>query len=407
MEVRVPRCVGLDVHKANVVACMRIVDGKVRHETRTFSTMTCGLLELATWLQENEITQGVMEATGVYWKPVWHILEEHIDLVLANAAHVRNVPGRKSDVKDAQWLSDLLAHGLVASSFVPPEPIMELRDLTRTRRQLGREVTQHKQRVQKVLEDCNVKLANVLSDVFGQSGRSIIEEIIRGETNPERLASLGSLRLKCSRSDLIESLRGRITSHHRFMLKMHLSIVDSLLQSVEEIESQIEVVLCPFRSKFELLKTIPGVSDTAAAAILGEVGVDMSRFPNARHFVSWAGLCPKMDESAGKHRSRRIRKGAPWLKSMLIQCAWGAARAKGTYLKAQFQRIRSRRGPKKAAVAVAASILTAIYFILRDEVPYHDLGPDHFNMIDKERTAHRLAKRIRSLGYEVKIDLAA
>jgi transposase len=408
MKVLHARCAGLDVHKDVVVACARLQLGaKVRREQSRFDTTTKGLLELLAWLSERQCTHVAMEATGVYWKPVWHVLEGSFELVLANAAHIRNVPGRKSDVNDATWIADLLAHGLIRASMIPPTSIQELRDLTRTRRQLVREIGQHAQRVQRVLEDANVKLSSVISDILGMSGRRILEAILAGEDNPHKLAALGSERLRCSHEQLCESLRGRISAHHRFLLRQHLDTIDHLRRAVEAFDAQIGRLLEPFRAAFERLMTIPGVRETAAASLIAEIGVDMSCFPSSAHLVSWAGLCPRMDESAGKRRSTRLRRGAPWLKPVLVQCAWGAARTKRTYTQAQFLRVKARRGPMKAVVAVAATILTAAYYILRDEVTYRELGPDHFVQRDRTRVAQRLAQRIRELGYEVTIKHAA
>lgn len=408
MKVLHRRCAGLDVHKKEVVACVREVKrSKATHEVRRFATTTRELLELADWLQSSKCTHVAMEATGVYWKPIWHVLEGHAELILANAAHIRNVPGRKSDVTDAVWIADLLAHGLIRSSMVPPTQIQQMRDLTRTRKQLTREIVQHTQRIQKVLEDANVKLSSVISNVLGASGRHILQAIVQGESDPEKLAELGNVRLRCSRVQLIEALRGRVTDHHRFMLRQHLRMIEELERSISEFDRRIEVALQSFRDDIERLTAIPGVSTTAAQVILAETGADMSRFPTVGHLLSWAGLCPKLDESAGKRRSTRIRKGAPWLKPVLVQCAWAAARSKDTYLRAQFLRLKGRRGPKKAAVAVAASILTAAYHMLRDKAEYRDLGHDYFIRRDSGRMATRLARRIRDLGYEVQIQKAA
>jgi len=408
MKVLHAQCAGLDVHKETVVACARLQDGgEVKRELRRFATTTQGLLELLEWLLERGCSHVAMEATGVYWKPVWHVLEGHVELVLANAAHVRNVPGRKTDTNDATWLADLLAHGLVAASFVPPTPIQELRDLTRTRRQLVREISQHTQRIQRVLEDANVKLASVLSNVLGLSGRRMLEAIVSGEDDPETLAALGHERLKCSREQLREALRGRVTDHHRFLLRQHLATLDHLQRVVGEFDAQIARGLEPFRAELERLVTIPGVAETAAAVLIAEIGVEMSQFPSAGHLISWASLCPRLDESAGKRRSTRLRKGAPWLKPVLIQCAWAAARSRGTYPQAQFLRLKARRGPMKAAVAVAGTILTAAFHILRDGVSYQDLGSDHFVRRDRARVAQRLTRRLRELGYEVTISQAA
>ena len=400
-------CAGLDVHAAEVVAGIRVVKGRrVREEVRSFGTTTRDLLELADWLEAEGVTHLVLEATGVYWKPVWHVLEGRFELILANAQEVRNVPGRKTDVSDAAWLADLLAHGLVRSSMVPPEPIQELRDLTRTRKQLVREMVRHVQRIQKTLEDANIKLTEVISDLKGTTGRAILNELIAGQTDPEYLARLAHPRLQTPRDQLVEALRGRVRPHHRFMLHLHLEQVQALESSIRKLEDHLEAVLDPFREVIALLTTIPGVSHVVAQVIVAETGVDMSRFPSAGHLVSWAGLCPRMDQSAGKHRSTRIRKGAPWLKTTLVQAAWSAVRTRDTYLRAQFHRLRSRRGAKKAIVAVAASMLTAIYYMLEHGRPYNDLGHDYFDRQDKEAVVRRLARRIRNLGYEVEIHAA-
>jgi transposase len=408
MNVLYERCAGLDVHKQTVVACRRVVAGaQVVREVRSFPTTTRGLLVLAEWLGEAGCTQVAMESTGVYWKPVWHVLEGEFELVLANAAHIRNVPGRKSDVNDATWIADLLAHGLIRASFVPPRPIQELRDLTRTRKQLVREVVQHQQRIQKVLEDANVKLDSVVSNVLGASGRRMLRAMIAGEQNPDKLAALADGRLAASRDTLAEALHGRITRHHRFLLKHHLDMVEHLEKTVGEFEAQIEAALKPFHAVIERLLTIPGVSATVASVIVAEIGVDMQRFRTVGHLVSWAGLCPGLNQSAGKVKSRTLRNGAPWLKTVLVQSAWAACRNKDGYLRAQFLRIKSRRGPKKAIMAVAASILTAAYHLVRDPVLYRDLGPVYLLRLDHERAAARLTQRLRNLGYEVQLTKVA
>jgi transposase len=408
MEVLHQRCAGLDVHKATVVSCLRVQeDGRVRREVRRWGTTTAELLVLGDWLRQAGCTHVAMEATGIYWKPVWHLLEGELELLLANPAHIRNVPGRKSDVNDATWIADLLAHGLIRASLVPPGPIQELRDLTRTRKQLMREIGQHKQRIQKVLEDANVKLASVVSDVFGQSGRRMLKAIIAGQTDARQLTALGSEQLSASRETLAQALHGKVTAHHRFLLKQHLQTIEQLEQTVSEFEAQIEAALEPFRAAVERLITIPGVSATAASVIIAEIGVDMSRFATVAHLRSWAGLCPQLNESAGKVMSRRLRHGAPWLKTVLVQCAWAATRNKNNYLHAQFIRLRARRGPQKAIIAVAASILTTVYYLLHEQSTYRDLGALYFARTDKERTAQRLARRIKELGYEVEIRKAA
>jgi transposase len=402
------RCVGLDVHSDSVVACARLtVRTKASHEVRRFSAATQDLLELADWLAAQGVTHVAMEATGIYWKPIWHILEGRFELVLANAAHIRNVPGRKSDVNDAVWISDLLAHGLIRASFVPPAQIQDVRDLTRTRTQLAREVAQHIQRIQKTLENANIKLTSVISDIIGTSGRRILKAMIAGETNPIKLAELGSTRLKCPRTELTAALDGRVTAHHRFLIAHHLSLIGELERHIAAFDARIEKLLRPLRDAVAQLITIPGVSQVSAQVILAEIGADMTPFPTSGHLLSWAGLVPRLDESAGKRRSTRVRKGAPWLKPVLVQCGWGAARTKGTYYQAQFFRLKARRGPKKAAIAVAASLLTAAYHMLKNGTFHQDLGADFLVKRDKARIVTKLASRIKDLGYNVSFTPAA
>jgi transposase len=403
MELLYARCAGLDVHTREVVACARlVVNHDVRYAQLRVSTTTRGLLELASWLTAHEVTAVVMEATGVYWKPVWHLLEGTVALTLANPQHVRNVPGRKSDVKDAQWLADLLAVGLIRSSFVPPAPVYELRDLTRTRKQLVREISRHTLRLQKVLEDANLKLTETISDVRGRSGRAILDALIAGETDPERLASL-TRGLKASHAQLVEALQGRVTPHHRFMLQLHLTHIDAIEDGLRALDQRLTEALAPFRPACTLLKTMPGISDTVAAVILAEIGDDLRPFPTASHLISWAGLAPRLDESAGKHRSTRTRPSAPWLKTTLVQAAWAATRTRESYFHAQFVRVKSRRGPKKAILAVAASMLTAAYHMLRTGVVFEDLGAHYFTQQDKHQITQRLLRRLQALGVEVEV----
>ena len=405
MEVLHPHCAGLDVHKETVVACVRhMVDGKVTAGVKTFKTTTEELMALSDWLSAEGVTHIAMEATGVYWKPVWHILSDgDFALVLANAAHVKNVPGRKTDVNDATWLADLMAHGLIRPSFVPDEPTQQMRDLLRTRKQFVRERNSHTQRIQKTLEDANIKLDSVITDILGLSGRRMIEALIAGQTAPEALAKLAHGRLRATRAELEASLRGRVTAHHRFMLRLHLDQVDALDAAIARLDQEVDGNVEPFRIAIEILSTIPGLSSLSAEVIVSEIGIDMSRFPTEGHLISWAGLCPKNDESAGKRRSNRMKKGAPWLKTTLIQCAWSASRTKGSYLQAQFLRLRSRRGPKKAIGAVAASILTAAYHMLKNGTLYQDLGANHFNQRAKGKHVLRLVNRLQNLGFAVHI----
>src|SRR5215470_1553465 len=403
MEVLYPHCAGLDVHKETVVACVRhMVNGAVTRDVRTFGTTTKDLLALSEWLASQGCTHVAMEATGVYWKPVWHILSDgDVTLVLANAAHVKNVPGRKTDVNDATWLADLLAHGLIRGSFVPDAQTQELRALLRTRKQFARERSSHVQRLQKTLEDANIKLDGVISDIIGLSGRRMIEALIAGESDPETLAALAHRRIKAPPAALREALRGRVTDHHRFLLQLHLQHIDALDDAITAIDREVNVQVEPFRAQVLLLTTIPGVSDLSAYVIRAEIGGDMSRFPTVGNLISWAGFCPRNDESAGKRRSNRMRKGAPWLKTTLTQCAWAAAPKNGSYLQAQFHRLRARRGAKKAIGAVAASILTAAYHMLKTGTLYQDLGADHFVRRSKTTHTQRLVKTLEHLGYAV------
>jgi transposase len=407
MEVIHAQCAGLDVHPASVVACARRAQGqRVERTLERFGTTTRELLRLSDWLEQQGCTHVAMESSGVYWKPVWHVLEGRFELLLANAMHIRNIPGRKSDVNDATWIADLLAHGLIRGSLVPPTEIRELRDLTRTRKQLSRERTQHVQRIQKVLEDCNVKLTGVVSDILGHSGRAILTAIIAGETDPDRLFEITTGKLKAPRATLVEALRGRVTDHHRFMLQLHLDQIAGLERAITALEQQADELLRPFRDTVERLMTMPGISRTAAHVMIAEIGLDMARFPSPAHLRSWVGLCPRLDISAGKRLSNRTRRGCPWLKTLLVQSAWAAVRREG-YFRAPFLRLKSRRGPKKAILAVAASILSAAYYMLRDHVEFRDLGADYFHRRDRARLARTLLKRLRDLGVDVHINTAA
>jgi transposase len=408
VELMHKRCAGLDVHQRTVVACARVVDDdKVIEEVRTFETTTAGLLELCAWLESKGCTHAAMEATGVYWKPVWHILEGHFELVLANAAHIKNVPGRKTDVKDAVWIADLLAHGLIRGSFVPPTPIQDMRALMRTRKQMVRELARNTQRIQKTLEDANIKLTTVVTDILGKSGRAMLDALVAGETDPNKLAELTQGRLKAPREKLVEALRGHVRDDHRFLIKLHLEQIDFLQKAIRELEARVGEKLDPFRKNVDILTTIPGISETAAAVLVSEIGYDMTRFPTAGHLVSWAGLCPRSDQSAGKRRSSRIRYGAPWLKTTLVQCAWAAIRTKDSYLRAQFHRLKSRVGPMKAIIAVTASILTAAFHMLSTGREYKDLGPSHLDRRDHAKLAKRLVRRLEGLGLKVTVEQAA
>lgn len=420
MEVMHKCCAGLDVHKNVIVACVRLtLRRKVERECRTFDTTTTGLLALLSWLSASGCTHVAMEATGVYWKPVWNILSDGtFELIVANAAHIKNVPGRKTDMNDAMWIADLVACGLIRASFVPDERTQELRSLLRTRKQMTREQTSHIQRMQRTLEEGNIKLDSVISDIIGVSGRCMIEAMIAGETSPVRLADLAHRRIRAPREALCEALRGRVTDHHRFLLRLHLRQYDALAAAIAEIDQQVEVLIedmdeqieagqATFRALIMLLCSIPGVGTLAAVVILSEIGRDMSRFPTAGHLLAWAGLCPGQNESAGKRKSSRLRKGAPWLKTLLIQCAWAASRRQDSYYKAQFSRLKARRGPKKAICAVAASLLTAIYHMLKDGTGHRDLGASYFDRRSIDAKAKRLVSQLTKLGFQVQLEQIA
>jgi transposase len=410
------RVAGLDVHKDTIVACVRIVtEGKTTRECRTFSTTTEQLEELRAWLREWRCTHVAMEATGVYWMPVFRILGEGpFELIVANAAHIKNVPGRKTDVNDATWIADLLACGLINASFVPGEDVQELRSLTRTRKQLVREQTRHVQRISRTLAEANIKLDSVLSDIMGASGRRIIEAMIRGVRQPRQLAELAGKGIKATPKELYDTLHGRLTDHHRFLLNLHLKQWDALDETIRKIDGEIDQRIAsmhkkgdsdeaPFRTLINLLCTIPGVSTVSATSILSEIGWDMSRFLTAGHLVSWSGLCPGKNESAGKRKPSRLRKGAPWLKTMLVQCAWAAKRKKDSYYRAQFFRLQSKRGPQKAICAVAASMLSAIYHILKDGTEHRDLGASYFDRRPTHLKVNRHVASLKKLGFTVQL----
>lgn len=346
--------------------------------------------------------------TGVYWKPVWHVLAVSIQLLLANAMQVKNLPGRKSDVNDATWLSDLLAHGLIRASMVPPTQFQELRDLTRTRTQMLAERSRYVRRIQKALEDANVKLTNLMANVMGVTGRALLEALVSGVKIDESVVDACRRgKLKSTTEQMMDALEGNVRPHHRFLLELHIRQYDAMSRDVAAIESRIEKLMEPFRVELDVLKSIPGVKAATANAVLAEIGPDMSRFASSGHLVSWAGLCPGQDESAGKRRSSGVRRGPRWLKTALVQAAWAAARKKDSYFRAQFHRLRARRGPKKAIVAVAASILTSIFHMLSRRVPFRDLGGHHFDHLDRDRTAKSLIRRLTDLGLNVQIQSPA
>jgi transposase len=407
-----PCCCGLDVHKDTVVACVRRTgaDGAIGQELATFPTTTAGLLGLGDWLVEHGATIGAMESTGVYWKPVWNLLEGRLELMLVNSRDVKQVPGRgstelaevKTDVKDSQWIAQLLASGLLRPSFVPPLPQRELRDLTRTRASLLQDKSRTANRLQKILEDANIKLAGVATDVLGVSGRDMLRALIRGDSAPAQMADLSRGRLRLKIPKLTEALSGRVTEHHRFMLKLLLDQVEQYEQQVTKLDRRIEEVMSPLqKTALSMLDEIPGIDRRAAENVLAEIGTDMSRFPTSSHLAAWAGLCPGNNQSAGKRRGGRLRQGNRWLKATLNQCAWAASRKKDSYFAAQHRRIASRRGVKRATMAVAHSQVCICWELLKKGQAYQDLGPQYFEKLNEDRTKRHLVHRLEKLGYTV------
>lgn len=408
MQAIIERCCGIDVHKKTIVACLMV--GKPNEEpkttTRTFPTMTKDLLECRDWLESEGCTHVALESTGVYWKPVFNILEESMEIILANARHVKNVPGRKTDVKDCQWIAQLLRHGLLRGSFIPPKPIRELRDLTRYRQKLIQQRSSELNRIQKFLEDANIKLSSVVTDINGISAQKMIEHLIKNDLAPKEMADLAKGRLRNKLSELEKALEGKLTDHHRFMLGISLQVVDSLDQAIEELDKKIDQRMEPYQKESEKIQTIPGIKEKAAESIIAEIGVDMSRFPSDAHISSWAGVSPGNNESAGKHRSGRTTPGNKWLKATLTEAAWAASRTRGTYLKARFQRLASRRGKKRACLAVGHTILTMAYHIIKEQCVYRELGANFFDRLNEDRVVKRLTLRIMKLGYYVTVEKA-
>jgi transposase len=398
MQVMYERCAGLDVHKKTAVACVLTPEGQ---EIRTFGTMTAELLALADWLLACGCTHVAIESTGDYWKPVFNILEGTCEVVLVNAQHVKAVPGRKTDVKDAAWLAELLQHGLLRASFIPPVAQRELRDLTRYRSTFIRERVTLINRVQKLLEDANIKLASVASDIMGVSGRAMLAALLAGYTDPQALADLAKGRLRTKRELLAQALDGRVKPHHRFVLTELWCQIDGLDETIARFDAQIQAVYGPFEEAVGLLDTIPGVARHTAEMLVAEIGTDMSRFPSADHLAAWAGVAPGHHESAGKRTSGKTRKGHRFLRTTLVQAAHAAARTKQTYLRAQYRRLASRRGKKRAVLAVAHSILVIAYYMLQRKEPYREAGADFFDRLQPEDTARRLVKRLEHLGYHV------
>ena len=405
MDVVIERACGLDVHKRTVVACLITSDpsGKLTKEIRTFSTVTADLLRLADWLLAAGCTHVAMESTGIFWRPVYNVLEAvgQFELLVVNAQHMKAVPGRKTDTHDAAWIADLLRHGLLRASFIPPRPLRELRDLTRYRSELVHDRVRLVNRVHKLLEDANIKLAMVATDIMGVSGRAIFAALISGETDPQRLAELARGTLQKKRQELEVALSGQFRSHHAFLLAELLAQIDALEEAEARVTAELEARLQAEADALAHLDTIPGVNQRVAQIVIAEVGSDMSRFPSARHLASWAGLCPGNHESAGKRRSGKTRKGSRWLRQALIEAAHGAAHTKKTYLAALYHRIAARRGKNKAIIAVAHTILVICYYLLLRHEPYQELGANYFDERERQELERRLVRRLQRLGNEV------
>jgi len=401
-------CCGLDVHKRSIQACLRRLgpDGRVHQETRSFGTMTRDILEMADWLAAAAVTHVAMESTGVYWQPIYNLLEGHFTMLLVNARHVKNVPGRKTDVKDCQWLAQLLQCGLLKGSFIPPRPQRELRELTRHRTQLVAEKTRAANRIQKILEDANIKLASVASDILGASGRDMLRALIAGEQEPDKLADLARRQLRSKIPQLRLALEGQVTEHHRFVLGELLDHLEYLENQIDRFTRRIEEVSRPFASAIEAVTQVTGFEQRAAQNVVAEIGATMEPFPSEHHLASWSGVCPGSNESGGKRKSGKTTKGNRWLRTALVQAAWAATRKKDSYFQAQYRRLAARRGKKRAILAVAHSLLTVIYHMLKTGSTFKDLGGDYFDKLNKNRLLPYFLKRITDLGFQVTLEAA-
>jgi transposase len=408
MEDIYPCCAGLDVHKESVEACVRRMEprGRLHQQTRHWATMTRDLLAMADWMAAQGVSHVAMESTGVYWKPIYNILESRFTVLLVNARHLKQVPGRKSDIRDCQWIAQLLQHGLLKSSFIPPRGQRELRDLTRHRTQLVEEKTRTVNRIQKVLEDANIKLASVATEILGASGRAMLQALIKGEEDPVKLADMAQRQLRGKIPELEQALKGHLREHHRFMLRLLWKQLAQQEELINELEAKIGEVTRPFAAEIERLDAVPGVDRRVAEVVLAEVGVDMRPFPTHQHVACWAGMCPGNEESAGKRRKRRITPGNRWLKRTLVQAAWAASHTKNTYLAAQYRRLAGRRGKKRALVAVGHSMLVIFYHMLKDVTTYAELGGDFYDRLEPVRLTRYYVKRLQALGHKVTLESA-
>lgn len=409
MENIFARCAGLDVHKQSVEACVRRLEesGRLQQQTRHWGTMTRDILAMADWMAAQGVTHVAMESTGVYWKPIYNLLESRFTVLLVNARHLKQVPGRKSDIRDCQWIAQLLQHGLLKGSFIPPRPQRELRDLTRHRTQLVEERTRTVNRIHKVLEDANIKLASVATDILGVSGRAMLQAMLEGEKDPARLADMAQRKLRGKIPELEQALQGNVTEHHRFLLGLLWKQLAQQEGLITELDAKIEEQTRPFAAEIERLDAVPGVDRRVAEAVLAEVGAEMKPFPTHHQLASWAGMCPGNEESAGKRQRRRIPPGNRWLKRTLVEAAWGASHSKNTYLASQYRRLAGRRGRKRALVAVGHSMLVIFYHMLKHGKPYADLGGDFFDRLEPARLTRYYVKRLETLGHKVTLEAAA
>lgn len=405
MQVVYERCCGLDVHKETVVACVIVPDvhGQVQKETRTFATLTEHLAELATWLHSQQVTHVAMESTGVYWKPIYNVLDGSFEILVVNAEHVKTLKGRKTDVQDAEWLADLLRHGLLKGSFIPSAALRELRDLTRYRTKLGDDRKSEINRLHKVLEDANLKLTSVVTDVMGVSAQAILAELVKGNTDAALLADLAKGRLREKQAKLEKALVGNLKPHHRFMLAQHLSHIEFLDEAITKLDEQIAELMRPFEAQLVAWDSLPGINRRIAEIVIAEVGPDLKPFANAQQFASWAGMCPGNNESAGKRKSGKTRKGSKWLRRALVEAAHGAARKKKSYYKSLYHRIAMRRGKQRAVIAVGHSLLVTGFYLITRNKTYQDLGDNYFDERDREHVKRRAIQRLEKLGFQVSL----